>query len=56
MLGGGYECLFRLPDGTFEEAAISLEEATTLTKSSEASVTVAQPADAVLKSSQKEKG
>ncbi len=46
MLGGGYECRFRLPDGTPEEAVIFLEEASTLAQSSEASASTAQPADA----------
>lgn len=46
ILAGGYECRFRLPDGTLEEAVISLEEASTLAQSAEASVRSAQPADA----------
>jgi len=54
LLGGWHECCFRLPDGSLQEAVISLEESAILTESFEASVAVAQSADAILKLSQKE--
>jgi superfamily II DNA or RNA helicase len=34
-LGNGFECLFRLPDGSLEETVISLEEAATLFRPTE---------------------
>lgn len=43
-----------IPDGSLQEAVISLEESAIMTESFETSVAVAQSADAILKLSQKE--
>lgn len=45
-LGNGYECRVRLPDGTLDEAVISLDEARALAGADLASTTTRSPVDA----------
>ena len=45
MLGGGFECRFRLPDGSLEDAVIPFEGAASLAKSVQLSTTSVHPAN-----------
>ncbi|HUT59346.1 MAG TPA: helicase-related protein [Phycisphaerae bacterium] len=46
LLGGGYECRLRLPDGTLDEAVISAEEALKLAQSAPGKTPAVRPVDA----------